>query len=49
MPEGELFTARRAAPKVQATQEEQLAILKMVQEGTITVEQAEKLLKALEG
>jgi hypothetical protein len=34
--------------KPKATQEEQLAILKMVQEGKITVEEAEKLIEALE-
>lgn len=42
------FTARRAAPKSQASEEEQLAILKMVQENKITVEDAEKLLRALD-
>jgi hypothetical protein len=37
-------------PKPPATSaEEQLAILKMLQEKKITVEQAEELLKALEG
>jgi hypothetical protein len=38
---------RPAKPKV--SQEEQLAILKMVQEGKISIEEAEQLLKALEG
>ena len=39
-----------ASPKPpRASAEEQLAILKMLQENTITVEQAEQLLKALEG
>lgn len=46
---GHGFEAGRRAPKPQATEEEQLAILKMVQEGTITTEQAEMLLSALEG
>ena len=41
-------TAGRAAPKSQASEEEQLAILKMVQENKITVEDAEKLLQALD-
>ena len=35
--------------KAKVTEEEQLAILKMVQEGKITVEEADQLLKALEG
>ena len=43
------FRAGRVQPKPQATEEEQLAILKMVQEGKISTEQAEMLLKALEG
>jgi SHOCT-like domain len=42
------YTAGRAAPKSQASDEEQLAILKMVQEGKITVEDAERLLRALD-
>jgi len=39
----------RRPQKPKASESEQLAILKMVQEGTITIEEAEKLLKALEG
>ena len=43
------FKFDRGRPsKPKATEEEQLAILKMVQEGKITVEEAEKLIKALE-
>jgi hypothetical protein len=43
------FKFDRGRPrKPKATEEEQLAILKMVQEGKITAEQAEQLLKALE-
>jgi hypothetical protein len=43
------FGGARAKPKSQATEEEQLAILKMVQSGKISVKEAERLLKALEG
>lgn len=39
----------RRPQKPKVSESEQLAILKMVQEGTITTEEAEKLLKALEG
>jgi hypothetical protein len=40
---------RGRPPKPKVSEEEQLAILKMVQEGKITIEEAEQLLKALEG
>jgi hypothetical protein len=36
-------------PRPQATDEERMAILKMLQEKKITAEDAEKLLSALEG
>jgi hypothetical protein len=42
------FSAKRAAPKSPATDEERLMIMKMLQDGKITVQEAEALLKALE-
>jgi ElaB/YqjD/DUF883 family membrane-anchored ribosome-binding protein len=41
--------AERGTRRSPASDEEQLTILRMVQKGTISIEEAEKLLKALEG
>lgn len=48
-PPGSSTKPFEAPPKVDVTDEERIAILRMVQEKKITVEQAEQLLAALEG